>query len=294
MQITRRYTAAGQDPFAGHPVRAADVADRQPGRLGRLRDEGRAGPGELVAGGGRHPGAEVLPPGRRAARSSSTVAEAGVPGVAAAQPARPTATAHRRRDRRPAGLPPPGRLLDVLGLEGRLLLQPRPTPARSSTRPATCWPRRWRPRTARSGSTPACTGPTASKGPPQGHYYVDPHTGEMTRSTSRLRAAGPARVLHPVDQRRPRQRRRHHGPVGPRGPHLQVRLAAPAPTSPTCAARASRSPAAASRQRPDELPQDRRPRRRRHQVAAAPPAAPPRWSCSISTIPTSKSSSTGR
>ena len=27
------------------------------------------------------------------------------------------------------------------------------------------------------------------EGPPQGHYFVDPRTGEMTRSASRLRAA---------------------------------------------------------------------------------------------------------
>ena len=53
--------------------------DPEPQRVGRLRDEGRPGPGELVAGGGRHPGAEVLPPGRRAAGRRVRVAEEGVP-----------------------------------------------------------------------------------------------------------------------------------------------------------------------------------------------------------------------
>ena len=46
--------------------------------------------------------------------------------------------------------------------------------------------------------------------------------------------------------------------------------------------------------RPDELPQDRRPRRGRDQVAAAPRAARPRWSWSTPTIPISRPISTGR
>ena len=40
----------------------------------------------------------------------------------------------------------------------------RPTRARSSTSSSTCWRCRWRRRTRRNGSTPACTGPTASTG----------------------------------------------------------------------------------------------------------------------------------
>ena len=103
------------------------------------------------------------------------------------------------------------------------------------------------------------------EGPPQGHYYVDPATREMTRSTSAYERPAPhacfiqsinddlvneggimdlwvreARIfkygsgtgtqfLHPARRRRTALRRR------------QV-------------------------ERPDELPQDRRPRRRRHQV----------------------------
>ena len=39
-----------------------------------------------------------------------------------------------------------------------------------------------------------------------------------------LRAPAAARLLHPVDRRRPRQRGRHHGPVGARGAPVQVRL----------------------------------------------------------------------
>jgi ribonucleoside-diphosphate reductase alpha chain len=52
-------------------------------------------------------------------------------------------------------------------------------------------------------------------GPSQGHFYVDPfQTGKLTKSKIRLRAPAAACLLHPVRRRRPRQRRRHHGPVG--------------------------------------------------------------------------------
>ena len=43
------------------------------------------------------------------------------------------------------------------------------------------------------------------------------------------------------------ERRRHHGPVGPRGPHLQVRLRHRLQLLASSAAKANRSPAAASR-----------------------------------------------
>ena len=49
-------------------------------------------------------------------------------------------------------------------------------------------------------------------------------TGELDAVDLGLRAPAAARLLHPVGPRRPRQRRRHHGPLDPRGAHLQVRL----------------------------------------------------------------------
>jgi hypothetical protein len=80
----------------------------------------------------------------------------------------------------------------------------------------------------------------------------------------RLRAPAAARLLHPVRGRRPGERRRHHGPVDPRGAAVQVRLGHGHQLLPA----ARRGRAAVRRrqeQRPDELSQDRRPRRRRDQ-----------------------------
>ena len=102
-------------------------------------------------------------------------------------------------------------------------------------------------------------------GPSQGHYYVDFQTGKAHQVEVVLRAPAAARLLHPVDRRRPRQRGRDHGPVGARGAPVQVRLRHRHEF--LVAARRERE-ARGRRQvvRPDELPQDRRPRRGRDQV----------------------------
>ena len=102
-------------------------------------------------------------------------------------------------------------------------------------------------------------------GPAQGHYYVDPGSGTLTRATSAYERPQPPALLHPVRQRRPGQRRRHHGPVGPRGAHLQVRLGHRL----QLLGPPRRERAALRRRqvlRPDVLPQDRRPGGRGDQV----------------------------
>ncbi len=80
-----------------------------------------------------------------------------------------------------------------------------------------------------------------------------------------LRASAAARLLHPGHHRRPGERRRHHGFVGARGAPVQIRLRH---RHQFLGAARRRRAALRRRQvvRPDELPQDRRPRGRRHQV----------------------------
>ena len=77
----------------------------------------------------------------------------------------PEGRALRLRDRRPPGLRPAGRHLDLLGLEGRLFHVRGRCAAPSATSSPTCSPPSASRRIRRNGSTPACTGPTASTAP---------------------------------------------------------------------------------------------------------------------------------
>ena len=92
--------------------------------------------------------------------------------------------------------------------------------------------------------------------------FPDQGTGEVDH---RLRASAAARLLHPVDRRRSRQRGRDHGPVGARGAAVQIRLRHRLEFL-----QAARRRRKAVRRRqilgPDELFEDRRPRGGRHQV----------------------------
>jgi hypothetical protein len=125
-------------------VHAAVLEDREPEWVGRVRDERHWRAGTLVASRGRYSRTEVFPQGGRG-RTHGQGSRGGRAGVVAAQRPRVRGGTDRRRARLAASLQPSRGLLDVLGLEGRLLHK------------------RSRRRTARSGSTPACTGPMASK-----------------------------------------------------------------------------------------------------------------------------------
>jgi hypothetical protein len=102
-------------------------------------------------------------------------------------------------------------------------------------------------------------------GPSQGHFYVDFKTGKLVKSKSSYEHPAAACLLHPGRAGRPRQRGRHHGPLGPRGPPVQIRLRHRLEL--LDAARRRRE---ARRRRPlvgpDVLPQDRRPGGGRDQV----------------------------
>ena len=171
MKITRRFTEAGKSPYERITFRRATSEIKNPDGSVVFKLDGFDGPGALEPGRRRHPRAEILPQGRRARASEATGRDAGPLVAVALRPrrARPRRPARkralRRRDRRPPGVRPPRRHLDLLGLEGRLLHH-RGRRARLLRRaPLHAGHADGAPRTARSGSTPACTGPTASTVP---------------------------------------------------------------------------------------------------------------------------------
>ena len=84
-------------------------------------------------------------------------------------------------------------------------------------------------------------------GPGQGHFYVDPFTGKLTKSKSAYEHPQPHACFIQSRRRRPRQRGRHHGPVGARGAPVQIRLRHRLQLLHTCAAKARSFRAAASR-----------------------------------------------
>ena len=141
-------------------------------------------PEQLVAGGRGHPRAEVLPPGRRAARSRSASPRTACPsGCSAAR--RPTGDPRdRQRDGQPAGVPPAGRAAGRTGA-GRAATSRSEADARAfydeichmlAAQMAAPNSPQW----FNTGLHWAY----GIDGPPQGHYCVDPATGEVTRSTS--------------------------------------------------------------------------------------------------------------
>ena len=127
MQIERRNTTAGQSPYAGINFRLTTFGDPQPRRLRRVPRRKCRGAGVLVAGRLRRAGPEVLPQGRRRraaearrGRDRAVLAVAlGARRRGDGQPAREGALC--QRDLGETGVRSPRRLLDLLGLEGRLL-----------------------------------------------------------------------------------------------------------------------------------------------------------------------------
>ena len=248
------------------------VRDPQSRRLGGVRAAGRRGSGRLVAGCLRRPRPKILPQGRHRGPAQAG-ARGRRAGVAVAQPAGPGGRERRGRRRRQAdprralgqgGLPPPRRHLDLLGLEGRLL-------RRRAGRPRLL--RRARHHAGGPGGRAELAAVVQHR-PELGLRHRRPGPGPLLRRPRERRAEGgrvglrappAARLLHPEHPGRPRQRGRDHGPLGARGAALQVRLG----HRHQLLQPARRGRGALRRGqvlRPDELPQDRRPRRRRHQV----------------------------
>ena len=127
------------------------------------------------------------------------------------------------RDVGPAGVRPARRRLGLLGLEGRRL-QWRRGRARLFRRDAL-----HAGAPDRRAQFPAMV----QHRPPLGLWRRRAEPGPLLRRLRDrqagqvevgLRASPAARLLHPVGLRRPRQRGRHHGPLGARGAPVQIRL----------------------------------------------------------------------
>ena len=230
MHIERRYTKDSQSPYAGIAFTTTKSEIRNPdGSVVFSLD------GIEVPAGWSQVAADVLAQKyfRKAgvpARLKS-VEEEGVPVVPVALGRRrggargaAEGRALRLGDLGQAGVRPPRRRLGLLGLEGRLFRHAKTTRAPISTRCAACWRARWPRPIRRNGSTPASTGPMASTGRGRATITSTPTTGKLDAVEVGLRASAAARLLHPVGRRRPRQRGRHHGPVGARGAPVQIRL----------------------------------------------------------------------
>ncbi len=202
MRIERRITTAGQSPYASIPFRKAVSEIRNPDGSVVFRLEGIDVPEawSQVA-------CDVLAQKyfRKAGvpKALRRVEENGVPSflwrsVTRRGGALPSARgrAHRLRDLGDPGLRPARRLLDLLGLEGRLLLDEDDAAAFHDELRAML------ARQMVGANSPQWfnTGlhwAYGIDGPAQGHYYVDHGTGELT-SRPRLRAPAAARLLHPV------------------------------------------------------------------------------------------------
>ena len=147
---------------------------------------------------------------------------------------------------RPPGLRPARRRLDLLGLEGQLLLHRGRRPRLLRRDALHARRRRWARRTRRSGSTPACTGPTASTARGRGTTTSTSPVGradQVDLAPTSTRSRTPA-----SSSRSPTTSSTTAGSwtSGPARRGSSSTAPAPAPTSPRSAARTSGSPAAAS------------------------------------------------
>ena len=262
----------GSRPTRRSPFRLGDERDPQPGRLGRLPARRHRGARGLEPGRGRRARPEIFPQGRRAGAPEE--------GRGERRPLLPVALrarrggARRRCPRTSASAPRSRRkqVFDRLagswtywGWKGGYF-SPRRTRRPSTTSCASCSP---------TQMVRAELAAMVQHRPALGLRHRRAEPGPLLRRLQDrqadevevgLRASAAACLLHPGRRGRPRQRGRHHGPVGARGAPVQIRLRHRLELLARCAARASGCPAAARSSGLMSLPQDRRPRGRRHQV----------------------------
>ena len=190
MRIERRFTKDGQSPYAEIEFRLTTSEIRNPDGSVVFKRGQRRGAGVLVAGRLRRAGAEIFPQGRRA--------RAPEEGRGRDRPLVPVALgrrrgrarraaregAHRRRDIRPSrcstASPAPG----PIGAGRAAISTARTTRRPSSTSCATCWRCRWCAPNSPQWFNTGLHWAYGIDGPSQGHYYVDFQTGKLTKSKS--------------------------------------------------------------------------------------------------------------
>ena len=225
MKFARTYSAPG-DPYAGVTFEPRTLANRQSRRIGDFRGQGRDGAGELEPGRGRRPRPEVLPQGGRPegdhARSRKRACRSGCgarsPTDRRWRRSRATISSARSatRAKSSTGWPAAG----PIGA-GSTATSTRKTTRRSTTtRCARCSRVRSARPTRRSGSTPACTGRTASRARRKGTGTSITADGAGTSLARHVLAPAGQRVLHSRNRRRSRQRRRHLRRRHSRSAHL--------------------------------------------------------------------------
>ena len=146
MRIERRFTVTGEDPYKRIEFRRATSEIRNPDGSSVFHLPNIEVPADwsqvacdiLAQKYFRKAGVPArLDPARRERRSRLALAARARRGGDGRFAARST---QRIREKRQAGFRPPGRHLDLLGLEGRLFRQRGRRPRLSTTRCASCWP----------------------------------------------------------------------------------------------------------------------------------------------------------
>ena len=252
MRIERRYTKAEQSAYAGIEFRTTRSEIRNPDGsvVFKLDDIEVPAAWSQVASDilaqkyFRKAGVPGPPEEVRGERRPVVAVALGARRGGAGRPARGRALDLRTRC--PPGLRPARRHLDLLGLEGRLFRRGGGRPRLLRRTALHARHPEGRAQLARSGSTPASTGPTASTG----------RARATTTSTTAPASSPPRRAPTSIRSRMPASSRASRTTSSTRAASWTCGSArracsstarAPAPTSPGCAAKASGCRAAASR-----------------------------------------------
>ncbi len=251
MRVERRYTTEGRSPYDAIAFREAVSEIRNPNGSVVFRQEGIEVPAQFSQVASDILAQKYFRKAGVPARLKK-VEENAVPSFLWRSVPDEAALAALPEKERYVGESSPSRWFDPVwpapgptGAGRAAISTRRRTRRPSSTSIATCSPCRWWRRTRRSGSTPACTGPIGIDGPGR------PHSTSITSLASFWPPPRPMSTPSRMPAssspwgRRPRERGRHHGPVGARGALFKYGSGTGS-TSPPCAARASASRAAAS------------------------------------------------